>query len=116
MSQNMNTVVNNDNNIVFLQGEVSSDIRKGKTKTGNPYCTFSVRTEDQYMDDETEKVKRVTDFHKVIIFGKLSFAMKKFEEGSPIKVKGKLKTSSRDVDGKKSYFTNIQATKVSEIF
>ncbi len=111
----MNTnkpVPENITNQVFLQGTIDNEPVLKKTKQGSPYCSFSVKTEEPPKDPKKKNEKHL-DWHKIKAWGKIAEeAAKNFKKGDVVKLKGKLKTSSYELNGAKKYDTSVVLTHI----
>lgn len=82
-------------NKLTIIGNLGSDPEPKQSKTGNPYVTFSVATQN-YGEENTE-------WFRVLVFGKIAESCEKFlKKGDKVYVEGPFRSSSwEDDDGNK---------------
>lgn len=96
-------------NSVTLLGNVGNDPELRYTPQQNPVTTFSLATSEKFDG------KEVTEWHKIVVWGKNAENCAKYvEKGKQVLVEGKLKTRSWDDKntGVKRYATEIIAHRV----
>jgi single-strand DNA-binding protein len=95
-------------NRTILIGYVGRDPEVKFLANGTPVANFSLATDDSYKDKNGEKQKR-TDWHRIVIFGKLAEVVQKYvKKGAQLALEGKVQTRSWDgKDGEKKYSTEI---------
>jgi len=94
-------------------GRVGSDPELRTSKSGNPWCTFSVATDrkrkvdDQWVDE--------TDWHRVKVFGREAEACQRFlRRGSMVGVEGSMNYEKwKDDDGRNRITPALLADRVS---
>jgi single-strand DNA-binding protein len=97
-------------NQVTLLGNVGNDPELRYTAQQTPVTTFSLATSEKYDG------KEVTEWHKIVVWGKNAENCAKYvEKGKPVLVQGKIKTRSYDDQktGIKKYVTEIVAIGVT---
>lgn len=96
-------------NRVQLIGNLGLDPDFRVGASGTQVLNLSVATTENYKDRNGDW-KSVTDWHKVVMFGKnLDKLSARLSKGSRVFVDGKLKTESYEKDGEKRYVTKINA-------
>ena len=96
-------------NKVTLIGRVGSDPELRATQSGKSVCSFSLATNESYMDKDGNR-QDSTEWHKITAWGKLAEICKDYlEKGKLIYIEGKIRTSSYEKDGEKRYSTEIVA-------
>jgi single-strand DNA-binding protein len=96
-------------NRVQLIGNLGFDPDFRVGASGTHVLNLSVATTENYKDRSGDW-KSVTDWHKVVMFGKnLDKLAARLSKGSRVFVDGKLKTESYEKDGEKRYVTKINA-------
>ena len=99
-------------NQVILIGRLSSDIDIKKNNNGSSVARFDLATNESFKDKSGETQKR-TEFHKVIVFGKLAEICAQFvSKGRQVQVVGSIQTRSYEKDGSKRYITEIISKQV----
>ncbi len=97
-------------NQVQLIGAVGKDPEIRSTAGGLTVASFSLATNETYLDQKTNQKKEVVEWHNIVAFGKTADVVRDYiKKGSRLVMVGKLKTDSwTDKDtGKKAYRTNI---------
>jgi len=94
-------------NKVILVGTVGKDPEVRNTQN-NKVATFSLATNESYKDKNGEK-KTVTEWHNVVIWGKLVEIVEKYvKKGNHLYLEGKLSSRSwEDQNGTKRYITEV---------
>nr|WP_303328167.1 single-stranded DNA-binding protein [uncultured Butyricimonas sp.] len=94
-------------NKVILVGTVGKDPEVRNTQN-NKVATFSLATNESYKDKNGEK-KIVTEWHNVVIWGKLAETVEKYvKKGNHLYLEGKLSSRSwEDQNGTKRYITEV---------
>jgi single-strand DNA-binding protein len=95
-------------NKVILLGTCGQDPDARTTASGDPVTVLSLATNEQWLDKRTgEKVQR-TEWHRVVLFGKVAeIAAKYLSKGAACYVEGQLKTREWEKDGVKRYTTEV---------
>ena len=98
-------------NKVILVGHVAADPESGETKTGTR-VTFPIATHREYTSDGERK--EVTDYHRVVAFGKLGEICAKYlSKGQGVYVEGTLLNRAYEKEGERKYITEIRADEVN---
>ena len=99
-------------NKVILVGNLGKDPESRVTGSGEAVCTFSIATTESWRDKATGDKKEVTEWHKVVAYGKLAeIAGEYLRKGSQVYVEGKIKTRKwQDNNGQDRYTTEIIAS------
>ena len=78
-------------NKVLLVGRIAGEIKSKKSKKGTPVSTFSVATNELYLNEKKQR----PSFHRIVCFGDKAEMMVKYgEKGRLVCVEGKLHTRS----------------------
>lgn len=82
----------------------------GNPETNSAATRLNIATSDSYKDKQTgENVER-TEWHRVVLFGKLGeIAAQYLKKGSKVYIEGRLQTSSYEKNGETRYSTDIIA-------
>lgn len=97
-------------NKVMLIGGVGKDPEVRYTPSGAPVASLSLATDDSYKDRNTGEQVKVTDWHNIVVFGKLAEIVQQYvKKGSRLYVEGKQKTRKwQDRDsGQNRYITEV---------
>jgi single-strand DNA-binding protein len=100
-------------NKVFLIGRLTKDPEMKNLPSGKSLCQISIATDRFYTDKDGNK-KQETEFHNVILFGRLAeIASQYLKKGSLVFIEGRLKTRNwEDESGNKKSRTEIIAEKM----
>ncbi len=97
-------------NQMTLIGNIGQDPKIVQSANGLKIASFSVATTERgYTRQDGTKVEDQTEWHNVVLFGKLAEVAERFlHKGSSVFIQGKLKTRSYDgKDGVKRYMTEV---------
>ena len=101
-------------NKVLLLGRVGQDPNIFTFDNGNKKISFSVATNENYRDKNSNEWVEQTEWHNVVGYGYT--AEKNIVKGDLVYVEGKIKTRKwKDKDGNDRYTTEIVAEKVNII-
>lgn len=97
-------------NKVILIGHIGSAPKNASTPNGSAVCNFSVATSETWKDKQTGAAQERTEWHRVVIFGKLAeIAGSYLKSGSKVYVEGKLRTRKWDDNGTERWMTEVVA-------
>lgn len=96
-------------NKVIILGTLGQDPEVKYMPSGGAVCNLSLATSEQWNDKATGEKKEQTEWHRVVIFGKLAeVAGEYLRKGSQVYVEGKLRTRKwADQSGVEKYTTEI---------
>jgi single-strand DNA-binding protein len=96
-------------NKVILVGTLGRDPEVRYTPNGNAIANLSIATSEQWTDKQTQERQERTEWHRVVIFGKLAeIAGQYLRKGSQVYLEGKLQTRKwQDQSGQDRYSTEI---------
>ncbi|UNI77055.1 single-stranded DNA-binding protein [Klebsiella phage KpnS_VR6602] len=96
-------------NKVIIVGTLGNDPEVKYSASGSAIANLSVATSEQWKDKQTGEKKEQTEWHRVVIFGKLAeVAGEYLRKGSQVYVEGKLRTRKwTDQSGVEKYTTEI---------
>ena len=96
-------------NKVILQGRLGQDPEVRYLNGGGAITTISMATSDRWKDKNTGEQKEKTEWHRVVIFGKLAeVAGEYLRKGSEVYFEGKLQTRKwQDQNGQDRYTTEV---------
>lgn len=100
-------------NKVIIIGNLGQDPEKRVTGTGQSVTTFSVATNERWLDKGGQKQER-TEWHRIVVWGTQGDNCAQYlSKGRPVYVEGRLQTREwNDKDGNKRHTTEIVAQKV----
>lgn len=96
-------------NKVIIVGNLGNDPEVKYSASGSAIANLSVATSEQWKDKQTGEKKEHTEWHRIVIFGKLAeVAGEYLRKGSQVYVEGKLRTRKwTDQSGVEKYTTEI---------
>ncbi len=101
-------------NKVILIGNLGADPETRHTAGGNAVSNLSVATSESWRDRQTGEQRENTEWHKVVLFGKLGeIAGEYLRKGSKVYLEGRLQTRKwQDRDGNDRWTTEIIANEM----
>lgn len=101
-------------NSVTLIGNLGADPEMRHTANNTAVCNLSVATSEQWKDKQTGEKKSATEWHRVVLFGKLGeIAGEYLKKGSKVYLTGRLQTRKwTDKDGVERYSTEVVANEM----
>jgi single-strand DNA-binding protein len=98
-------------NKIILVGHLAVDPETSQTSRG-ARVTFPVATHREFTSDGARK--EVTDYHRVVAWGKLGEICAKFlSKGQGVYIEGMLLNRAYEKDGERKYVTEIRADEVN---
>ena len=96
-------------NKVIIVGTLGNDPEVKYSASGSAIANLSVATSEQWKDKQTGEKKEQTEWHRVVIFGKLAeVAGEYLHKGSQVYIEGQLRTRKwTDSNGVDRYTTEI---------
>lgn len=96
-------------NKVILVGNLGKDPEVRYQPSGGAVASLTVATSEQWRDKQTGENKEVTEWHRVVLFGKLAeVAGEYLRKGSQVYIEGQLRTRKwEDNSGQDRYTTEI---------
>ena len=96
-------------NKVILIGNLGRDPEVRRTQSGDAFANFSIATSERWNDRQTGERRERTEWHRVVIFGKLAeIAEKYLRKGSKVYLEGQLQTRKwQDQGGQDRYSTEV---------
>lgn len=96
-------------NKVIIVGTLGNDPEVKYSASGSAIANISVATSEQWKDKQTGEKKEQTEWHRVVIFGKLAeVAGEYLRKGSQVYIEGQLRTRKwNDSNGVDKYTTEI---------
>ena len=101
-------------NKVILIGNLGKDPELKFLPSGQPVANFPIATSEKWKDKSTGETKEQTEWHNIIMFGKLAeIAGQYLKKGSSVFVEGRLQTRKwQDKNGQDRYTTEIIANEM----
>ncbi len=98
-------------NKVMLIGRLGKDPDVKYTQSGLAIVNFTLATNEDWPDKATGERKERTEWHNIVVFGKLGEICGKYlSKGKQVYVEGRIQTRSWEQDGTTRYKTEIVAT------
>lgn len=96
-------------NKVIIVGTLGNDPEVKYSASGSAIANLSVATSERWKDKQTGEKKEQTEWHRVVIFGKLAeVAAEYLRQGSQVYIEGQLRTRKwTDSNGVDKYTTEI---------
>lgn len=95
-------------NKVILIGRVGQDPEVRYLPNGGAVCNLTLATSESWRDKNTGENKEITEWHRVVIFGKLAeIAGEYVKKGSELYIEGQLRTRQWEKEGQKMYTTEV---------
>lgn len=96
-------------NKVIVLGRLAKDVDIRYMPSGEAVANLTVVTSETWNDKQTGEKKEKSEFHKVVIFGKLADVADKYlAKGSQVYIEGKLQTRKwQNQQGQDQYTTEI---------
>lgn len=96
-------------NKVIIVGRLGQDPEVRYAPSGAAFTNLSVATSEQWRDKQTGEQKELTEWHRVVISGKLAeVAGEYLRKGSEVYLEGKLRTRKwTDQSGAEKYTTEV---------
>ncbi|ABC32833.1 Single-stranded DNA-binding protein [Hahella chejuensis KCTC 2396] len=96
-------------NKVILIGNLGSDPETRYTPSGSAISNLRLATDESYKDKQTGQLVPRTEWHRVVLFGKLAeIAAQYLRKGSKVYIEGRLQTRKwQDQSGQDRYSTEI---------
>lgn len=96
-------------NKVIIVGTLGNDPEVKYSASGSAIANLSVATSEQWKDKQTGEKKEQTEWHRVVIFGKLAeVAGEYLRKGSQVYIEGQLRTRKwTDGNGVDRYTTEV---------
>jgi single-strand DNA-binding protein len=101
-------------NKAVIVGTLGRDPEIRYSSNGNAVVNISVATNEAWKDRETGEAQERTEWHRIVIFGKLGeIASQYLKKGEQAYFEGKIKTSKwQDQSGNDRYTTEIVANEM----
>lgn len=96
-------------NKVILVGNLGQDPEVRYTPSGSAVANITIATSESWRDKQKGENKEVTEWHRVVLFGKLAeVAGEYLRKGSQVYIEGQLRTRKwQDQSGQDRYTTEV---------
>lgn len=101
-------------NKVIIVGNLGADPETRYTTSGGAICNLRIATSEQWKDKQTGENQERTEWHRVVLFGKLGeIAGEYLKKGRQVYIEGSLRTNKyTDKEGIERYSTDIVASEM----
>jgi single-strand DNA-binding protein len=100
-------------NKAILIGNLGKNPEIIHTSGGITIAKFSLATTDRRTDKESGTTQKYTEWHRVIVFGRLAEICGEYlHKGKQVCIEGRIQTSSWEQDGIRRFSTEIIASKM----
>lgn len=101
-------------NKVILVGELSADAEvRSRPNSTDVIANLRVETRERFPDRTSGEMRAVSDYHRVVVFGRLAEQARSLKKGTLISVEGRNRTRKYQAqDGSDRYITEINADKL----
>ena len=96
-------------NQAMVLGNLTKDPELRYTPNGHPVMNFSIATNREWFDKNTQEKKEAVEFHNIVFWGKAAEILAQYvSKGNKLLVQGRLQTRNwEDKNGVKRYITEI---------
>jgi single-strand DNA-binding protein len=99
-------------NKVLVIGHLGQDPEIRYTPAGLPVATFTVATNEAFVDKEGKRQER-TEWHRIVVMGKIALTCNEYlKKGRQVFVEGRLQTREWENNGQSNRRTEIVAMRV----
>jgi single-strand DNA-binding protein len=104
-------------NTVTLTGFLGADAETRAGKNNSSFVTFSIATKNSWKDRETGEWNSRTEWHRAVVFGRLTGVAATLVKGDHVQVQGQLRTREYQSDSasSKQRVTEIRVTSILKL-
>ena len=102
-------------NNVTLTGFLGGDADTRTTKNNTNFTTFSLATKNSWKDRETGEWASRTEWHRAVVFGRLTAFAATLKKGDHVQIQGQLRTRVYVKDDAKKTVTEIRVTSILKL-
>lgn len=108
-------------NNVTLTGFIGGDAETRTTKSNTAFTVFSLATKNSWKDHESGEWNSRTEWHRAVVFGRLTELASTLKKGDHVQVQGQLRTREYEkaTEGKKTGIkqrvTEIRVTSIVKL-
>ena len=101
-------------NSVTLTGFIGGDAETHTAKNNTNFTTFSLATKTSWKDRETGEWMSQTEWHRAVVFGRLSDLAATLKKGDQVQVQGQLRTREyeKPAENKKKSPAKMRITEI----
>ena len=102
-------------NNVTLTGFVGGDAETRTTKNNTTFTAFSLATKNSWKDRGTGEWTSRTEWHRAVVFGRLTAFAATLKKGDHVQIQGQLRTREYVKDEAKKTVTEIRVTSILKL-
>ena len=102
-------------NNVTLTGFLGSDADTRTTKNNTNFTALSLATKTSWRDREAGEWASRTEWHRAVVFGRLTAFASTLKKGDHVQIQGQLRTREYVKDESKKTVTEIRATSILKL-
>jgi single-strand DNA-binding protein len=102
-------------NNVTLTGFLGGDSDTRTTKTDTNFAAFSLATKNSWKDRATGEWVSRTEWHRAVVFGRLTALAATLKKGDHVQIQGQLRTREYLKDEAKKTVTEIRVTSILKL-
>jgi single-strand DNA-binding protein len=102
-------------NNVTLTGFLSGDADTRTTKNDTNFAVFSLATKNSWKDRATGEWASRTEWHRAVVFGRLTAFAATLKKGDHVQIQGQLRTRDYIKDEAKKTVTEIRVTPILKL-
>ena len=102
-------------NNVTLTGFLGGDADTRTTKNNTNLTAFSLATKSSWKDRETGEWASRTEWHRAVVFGRLTAFASTLKKGDHVQIQGQLRTREYAKDEAKKTVTEIRITSILKL-
>ena len=101
-------------NNVTLTGFIGGDAETRTTRSNTTFTVFSLATKNSWKDRESGEWKSPTEWHRAVVFGRLTDLASALKKGDRVQVQGQLRTREYEnaAEGKMKFATKQRVTEI----
>jgi single-strand DNA-binding protein len=85
-------------NQITLKGFIGKDAENKTTKQQRTFVVLSLATKSGYKDKQTNEWMNHTEWHRIVVFGKVAEYAKGLKKGDYVEIEGELRSSEFDAE------------------
>lgn len=102
-------------NNVTITGFIGGDADTRTTKNNTNFTALSVATKNSWKDRESGEWTSRTEWHRVVVFGRLTALAATLKKGDHVHVQGQLRTREYLKNAEKKIITEIRVTSILKL-
>lgn len=102
-------------NNVTLTGFIGGDAETRTSKSNTSITVFSLATKNSWKDRESSEWNSRTEWHRAVVFGRLTAIASALKKGDHVQIQGQLRTREYVKDAGKKSVTEIRVTSIVKL-